>query len=745
MSNKLSLSLVSSTGSALSSPGAKAPGGLFSDSSQTKTNDSLFPSSSYSLVEGKSSFSSNTPITGNSVRAVYNPGVIRSLNITTNEFNKSYNNLLNTTRLNRKALEDGLMQRDESEKKLVESFSPCVAYASPEKDQAERPTFASETEVKIIPGVAKSIQANLSGLDPLSLKAVISNNFYNPEAMRALSCITDTIFYNIPELPGSRVHHARIRQYFQQLRQMGNESAEGYAMTGSFGNTKMVGLIQRRNDLMLDTKGLYVAKVPRDPNGPSLYHEMIIGAFGTNKLRSKIPNFAYILGGVKCSPPWIKQNKDVATWCTHNSNGRNDATYLFYENVTPATGFGDSLKTMAPKDFVNYYMQILLALRLARKEINLTHYDLHTDNVLLRSPPEGVKVSIAYETPGGNTEYMITDKIATIIDYGLSHITYKDRHYGIYDRLAYSIFPDRPWILHDAYKLLLFSAMIAQGNNAGIYNEINKIFQYFNNTERLDDVIKAQFEQRYSLPYINDGVRDSDIQRLDQLITHVRQVCDCSFLTTNQQLPAGVISTNPAIGGMSLGDITQAVGLSKPNLKNVNELYDYMSGTGNANLLIDYTLIAKNTDIEVDTLYSEYNQIVGDILGFDLSDPRNVLTYDFMIRYRTILDNVASIKDKRALAAMLDDTIGKVLDPTTTGATRVNIPLVVKEQLLAVTPDLKNLIRDAGTRLDHWKLNFAIEDKVLDGIVNSAEYAQAVVQDNRLAWYAEGRVSFKFL
>src|SRR5690606_31884194 len=97
--------------------------------------------------------------------------------------------------------------------------------------------------------------------------------------------------------------------------------------------------------------------------------------------------------------------------------------------------------------------------------------DLHTNNVLVRESPDGpgTLVAIPYETEVGKIEYLLTPGIATVIDYGFSHIMTsvqgRQEHFGRSNLLPYSIFPDRPWPLHDAYKVLLFS--LAQARYSG--------------------------------------------------------------------------------------------------------------------------------------------------------------------------------------------------------------------------------------------------------------------------------------
>ena len=224
--------------------------------------------------------------------------------------------------------------------------------------------------------------------------------------MKAAMCTADSIFYTSPYDVGSLYLNNRIRMYIHNLRQVGGESAEGYALVADFENAK----------------DMFVVKVSRSPSDDTLLHELVVGLYGTNKLRQYIPNFAYVYGGFKCSPPLIDpETKKVITWCLHDTNPVN---YVLYENITPAVPMSKYLQTCTGKDFVNVYLQVLYALRLALKVSDYTHYDLHYENVLIREPSPGTisgPFQIAYETERG-VEYVLTHVIPTFIDYGFSHI-----------------------------------------------------------------------------------------------------------------------------------------------------------------------------------------------------------------------------------------------------------------------------------------------------------------------------------
>jgi hypothetical protein len=362
-----------------------------------------------------------------------------------------------------------------------------------------------------------SLRDHISGLQATALKDVITDQFYNPQAMAATMCAVDSIFYAPPSDIGSAFLNDRIRLYIHNLRQIGSESVEGYALLGDFENAK----------------NLFVVKVSRNPEDDSLLHELIVGLFGTNKLRQSIPNFSYIYGGFKCSPPLINpEEKKVVTWCL---NSNNPVNYVLYENIAPATELADYVKTCTGKEFVNAYLQILYALRLAVSLIKFTHYDLHYKNVLIRRLANMAKRSfqIAYETERG-LEYLTTQFVATIIDYGFSHITTEQGYdFGKSGFVPFSVYPDRPWIIHDLYKLLMFSTQAAMAaGNESVVVEASKIFRFFNTTEDIRAAVATQINLFFTFPL----TEETQTLSVDGLAQHTRTVCDCDFISTTRSV-----------------------------------------------------------------------------------------------------------------------------------------------------------------------------------------------------------------
>ena len=290
-----------------------------------------------------------------------------------------------------------------------------------------------------------------------------------------------------------------VRKYFQNLEQIGSESVEGYATTAQ---------IRGGQDRP------FVIKTPRIPNpqtSSNILHEYFVGAFGTNFLRGEIPNFTFVMGVFQCSPPYIDQKKGL-TYC-QNDNMTNQVYYVLYENVTDSVSFAEFItKGCSYSEYLTVICQILLALDLANEKLDFTHYDLHPENVLIKELPYDIYIPY----PQG---YLRTRHLAMIIDLGRSHIRVNNKHYG-FSLIQGGIYPDRPYYMYDAYKIVAGSLAVAAFGNksrksyrgasdtalAGMRKIVN--LEVFNRGKDLLRYFYPEINRDYSVDYLTHAAEN---------------------------------------------------------------------------------------------------------------------------------------------------------------------------------------------------------------------------------------------
>lgn len=312
------------------------------------------------------------------------------------------------------------------------------------------------------------------------LVRAIKKAIEDPEILRALLCI------NSEELN------------ITTLRLIGEPSVEGYAM--------------------LSDEDLFVVKAPRREN-ISLIHEYFVGFFGTNTLRNVIPNFAYILGAFECSLPSIteeekmKKSKESFNLVCENSK---KVYYVIYENIYDSVSFRDFARNCSSSSYMNIILQISLAISLAYHTFKFTHYDLHSENVLIRELEN--PITILY--PFKKSRVMIKTKyIATIIDYGRSHIMYNGENFGFNFSGALK---NRPFPMRDIYRVLTNSAY---GNEA-LYPLVILLLSFF--SKGLDENNIANYlsvvDKNYSLLPERCGKGETNNIDPDEFISHALEV-----------------------------------------------------------------------------------------------------------------------------------------------------------------------------------------------------------------------------
>lgn len=571
------------------------------------------------------------------------------------------------------------------------------------------------------PVTTEKIRERLSGLDGDKLKDNLDNNFYNSAVMEAVACTIDSIIYLPPNEIGSLYHNDLIRTHITNLRVIGSESVAGYTMLADFNKIK----------------NMFIEKVSRDSNNDNLLHELIVGLYGTNKTRNYIPNFAYVYGGFKCAPPVIDTiTKKVTSWCLDNENAVN---YVLYENIAPAISMKEYIESCSPAEFLNIYMQVLYSLKLAHKLFDFTHYDLHTENVLIRAYKihnQNRLFQIQYETENG-MEYITTNKIATIIDFGYNHIQHDGQHFGQYGLIPYFTYPDRSWIIHDAYKFLLFCMADSYNVNRGVFNEAVKIFSYFNSVENPVAAIEQQIDLSFSFPLIEQTA----MLNIDDLARHIRLVCDCSFI--NAKLSNAHILECEGVCPTER-DILNRIGLDPdgkiPVPNDILDFFDLVTLLKTDGNEADKERIIEQFDYE--TIMADYLSMVDDKvkeleqLAYQLERTSFSVTDVYLDNY----GEMNKIRSGYALVAKIVDMVFEILHYKDIGTDIADLYGDIESAnfLDDILPSIHEIVDPV---LSNVLVILQDNSQILNNI-SKEEVEDITSKDKKLRWYWRGRKTF---
>lgn len=174
-----------------------------------------------------------------------------------------------------------------------------------------------------------------------------------------------------------------------------------------------------------------------DDHFNEVIHEAFIGLYGTNTLDSK--NFAKIITAnpsETCLSEFYNSDKIRYTYEQKEdiSQGKVSCSYVIYEYIPGITLEEFLVSVTNIQNLKDVYWRLFQALYKAYKEIDFTHYDLHPLNVIVKD-----------------------DLTPVIIDYGSSHIKYKEKDYGKQFRNAF--IRNKSCWQHDIFRLI-WSALL---------------------------------------------------------------------------------------------------------------------------------------------------------------------------------------------------------------------------------------------------------------------------------------------
>lgn len=182
-----------------------------------------------------------------------------------------------------------------------------------------------------------------------------------------------------------------------------------------------------------------------------IYHECFVGLY-LNEIRKYVPNFVYTYDIANCGILYTSGSKIIDFCSPVYFSDRNN--YILTEKID-GISMSEFLKDFEDIDQLFYIiLQLSNALDIANVLYGFTHYDLHTNNVLIVKNKNNVKIAI-YDTYRNNKiiGYITPLYIPIIIDYEYSCINDKNIGYvGMYNK-SWNIYPvSNP--MYDLCKLL---------------------------------------------------------------------------------------------------------------------------------------------------------------------------------------------------------------------------------------------------------------------------------------------------
>jgi hypothetical protein len=245
-----------------------------------------------------------------------------------------------------------------------------------------------------------------------AIKNILKVLYTSSEAMEAVSCFFDALFNKTHHKTQNQIYdfnlNKTVKNWLKKVKGMKNTESV-------FGDVYLTTVIS--NDIKV------VIKTYQQPKKIELiqieYEEMVreyfIGMYGINKLRRIIPNFIYTLGMFSCS---LERAKEIKL-----CEAKNDIyPFLALEYIEGKSIY--DAKNLTYDEWLDIFIQVLVALEVGQREIGFCHNDLHTGNVMARPIDKPYSYSVNLDQ---STYTLKCEKyIATIIDFGMSSVVLQD-------------------------------------------------------------------------------------------------------------------------------------------------------------------------------------------------------------------------------------------------------------------------------------------------------------------------------
>jgi hypothetical protein len=316
--------------------------------------------------------------------------------------------------------------------------------------------------------------ANISDVSVDLVSNMLRKDFLNGPDMKALMCLFNTLMKSteveVKKKSGIDVLTEKVDKWMTKVKVLSTTSQEG--------DVYLANILSHNLQVVIKTPKKLDGYVDSD----DIIREYYVGIAAMNKLRYIVPTFVYTLGAYVCPYYLGASGRKMHKMCEPLPNKNLDSTFVIYENIVGAS-LGSLLKEMK-MSFVQYlrlFIQILIGLEVAQREVSFTHYDLHPFNVMVRSITGETNAS--YKVPLDNDLYTVNkpDSIATLIDFGLSTAkpdnkvpvgSYNFPEYGMLHFMSPG---------YDMYKLLTFSIVYAA--SPGLKSKLIEILQFYGNND----------------------------------------------------------------------------------------------------------------------------------------------------------------------------------------------------------------------------------------------------------------------
>jgi hypothetical protein len=370
--------------------------------------------------------------------------------------------------------------------------------------------------------LSKLISSQAYKLNFELLSTLIQKQFYNVDIMKTMRCV----LYSVVK---DEVSYYELMQTTKVLKK------------------------EKKSNFIIFFQNLFNGKnkiFSTKYEGINTLHESIIGLMAANKVREVLPTFIWTYGITPCNMPLLKSNHRMVSGCTRPVNYKNKGDYIgmiteYIEGETLGSFIKN--KNLTEEYLYSIILSILYSSKYAYEMTGLIHWDLHTDNIQMRT----LDYDDYYIYLPNEKKYLwVGGHLATIFDFGLSSMKMNGKTYGYFDFMEFGIHPKVNYsIQNDVLKFIVNLFDISDSMNDEEKTIVDKIYMYFTQLDtieernKFDSILNKNYGifpngSLYNINSFTNITIDDLIQFVENMIPY-----DLSYLIESKQ-PSRVLSCN---------------------------------------------------------------------------------------------------------------------------------------------------------------------------------------------------------
>ena len=278
-------------------------------------------------------------------------------------------------------------------------------------------------------------------------------------------------------------------------------------------------------------------------------HETVIGLKAVNKVREVLPTFIWTYGITPCNMPILNsKGHKMITGCTRPVNYKNDDYIGMITEYIEGESLGSFIKNKKLTEGYLYsiILSVLYSLKYAHEMTGFIHWDLHTDNIQMRTLDND---DYYIYLPNEKKYLWVGGHLSTIFDFGFSSMKMDGETYGNFEFIECGLNPNVNYSIQNDILKLFVNLYSLTRNNPIIESKFDIIYKYFLQFDKIKEVDELDYVLKKNYGIFPNGmiynINSFTNITIDDVIKFVENMIpnELSYLIETKQ-PGRILSCN---------------------------------------------------------------------------------------------------------------------------------------------------------------------------------------------------------